>query len=403
MSRSKNSVVFLIFLLLLMVGNAISQDRRSLEKKRDALDKQISTVNALINASRSEQKATQGDLQLLDRQIALRRDLIATLKSESYRIEKQINETTREINTLEEQMVALKDSYQEMVHYAYRNRSSYDRLSYVFAAASFQQAYKRSRYLNQLADFRRRQADLIEQTTKELESNKVALVKQKDKKTALLKDQEKANQKLTADKAKQQSILAKLRENEGALQTDLQKKKSSRAELDRKIRKLIEEEIRKSKAANKGTFALTPEALELSNQFAKNKGKLPWPVERGVIISRFGVQAHPVLRGIKIENNGVDIATEEGAAIRAVYRGKVSSVIVIPGAGKAVILDHGAYRTVYSPMREVFVQQGEEVNTKQSLGIVLTDGTDRTAHFELWKITDAGPGKEDPSIWLFKQ
>jgi murein DD-endopeptidase MepM/ murein hydrolase activator NlpD len=126
-------------------------------------------------------------------------------------------------------------------------------------------------------------------------------------------------------------------------------------------------------------------------------------VERGVIISRFGVQAHPVLRGIKIENNGVDIATEEGAAIRAVYRGKVSSVIVIPGAGKAVILDHGAYRTVYSPMREVFVQQGEEVNTKQSLGIVLTDGTDRTAHFELWKITDAGPGKEDPSIWLFKQ
>lgn len=403
MSRSTNSLVTLLALFLLIATGLFGQERRSLEKKRDALDKQIQTVTGLINTSKSKQKTTQAGLQLLEKQIALRRDLIATLKSEAYRLDKQVKQTNAEIDELEEQMVALKESYSKMMHFAYRNRSSYDRLSYVFAATSFQQAYKRSRYLNQLAEHRRRQADLIKATTSELEVKRASIIEQKKEKQVLLKKQEKAAEKLRADREEQKKALELLRAKEGELQDDLKKKKDRRRELDRRIRKLIEEEIRKSKKENKGTFALTPEALELSNEFARNKGKLPWPVERGVIISRFGVQPHPVLKGIKIENNGVDIATEEGASLRAVYRGKVSSVIVIPGAGKAVILDHGAYRTVYSPMKEVFVKQGDQVGTKQSLGIVLTDGDERTAHLEIWKVTDSGPGKEDPSIWLFKQ
>ncbi len=149
-------------------------------------------------------------------------------------------------------------------------------------------------------------------------------------------------------------------------------------------------------------LSLTPEAKELNTDFEKNKGKLPWPVEKGVITSRFGKQAHPVLKGIVIENNGIDITTEKNASVRALFRGEVSSVIVIPGAGKAVIVSHGAYRTVYSNLRETSVSKGQKVETKGTVGTVLTDDNGSVAHVEIWKITAEGLVKVDPGPWLFR-
>ena len=168
------------------------------------------------------------------------------------------------------------------------------------------------------------------------------------------------------------------------------------------MRRIIEEEVKRNRGANKGTFTLTPEARELSADFEKNKGKLPWPVERGVITSGFGKQPHPVLPGIIIENNGIDITTEKGASVRALFRGEVSSVIVIPGAGKAVVVSHGAYRTVYSNLREASVAKGDKVETKQPIGTVMTEDNSSTAHIELWKITSDGVIKVDPAVWLFR-
>ncbi len=182
--------------------------------------------------------------------------------------------------------------------------------------------------------------------------------------------------------------------------------------LEDSIRKAIEESMKPKAGATKGATAttkggklelsLTPEARELNADFEKNRGKLPWPVEKGVITSRFGKQPHPVLPGITIENNGVDITTEKGAGVRAVFRGEVASVIVIPGAGKAVILSHGAYRTVYSNMREVSVAKGQKVDTRQVVGTVLTDDSGSIAHIEVWKITSEGLVKVDPGPWLVR-
>ena len=140
----------------------------------------------------------------------------------------------------------------------------------------------------------------------------------------------------------------------------------------------------------------------MNADFEKNKGKLPWPVEKGVITSRFGKQPHPVLKGIVIENNGIDITTEKNSSVRALFRGEVSSVIVIPGAGKAVILSHGVYRTVYSNLRDVSVTKGQKVDTKATVGTVLTDDNGSVAHVELWKITAEGLVKVDPAPWLFR-
>jgi septal ring factor EnvC (AmiA/AmiB activator) len=296
-----------------------------------------------------------------------------------------------------------------MLLFAYRNRSAYDRMSYLFAANSFQQAFRRSRYLAQIAEQRTRQAALIDETRATIDQRLAELQVQREEKNKLVGQQLAEKQRLSQDRSGQQNALTSLKKEEGRLRDTQKKQETQRRDLDAAIRKAIEAELKpkptpgtKPTAGGKLDLTLTPEAKELNTDFEKNKGKLPWPVEKGVITSRFGPQAHPVLPGIKIDNNGIDITTEKGASVRALFRGEVSSVIVIPGAGKAVILSHGAYRTVYSNLREVSVAKGQKVETKATVGTVITDDNGSVAHVELWKITADGLVKVDPAPWLFR-
>jgi len=213
---------------------------------------------------------------------------------------------------------------------------------------------------------------------------------------------------LAGEKQQQKLTVNALSEKEKGLKKELRQKEKDAKSLERAIQRIIEEEIRKAREAaqannNKGSFeafSLTPEAKALSDNFTSNKGKLPWPVERGLIVSPFGEQPHPVLPGIKIKNDGIDIATESGSIARACFEGTVSGIIVIPGAGRAVIVRHGDYLTVYSNLDEVYVTNGQTVSTKELIGTVRTDGTDGQTilQFQLWK----GTTKQDPKPWLFK-
>lgn len=392
----------LVVALLFLLAPALAQNRKDLEKKRDALDKQIRTTSTLIEQARKEQRLTQGQVQLLEQQIAAREELIRTMNGQVRETEQQILENEELLRSLEADLLRLKEEYGRMIQFAYRNRSAYDRLSYIFASESFAQAYRRSRYLDQIASHRRRQATLIAETQASIQERITHLERQREEKDRLLSDQLQEKEKLTQDRSGQRSALAGLKKEEGRLKDQLRKQERQRNELDSALRRIIEEEVKRNRGANKGTFTLTPEARELSSDFEKNKGKLPWPVERGVITSGFGKQPHPVLPGIIIENNGIDITTEKGASVRALFRGEVSSVIVIPGAGKAVVVSHGAYRTVYSNLREASVAKGDKVETKQQIGIVMTEDNSSTAHIELWKITSDGVIKVDPAVWLFR-
>ena len=403
-------LVALIAISLLPVS---AQSRKDLEKRRDALDAQIKETSALINKARSEQRSTQQQVQLLDAQIKQRQELINTMNSEVYRMDQEIQDTRDSIRHLEGDLEKLKDEYARMVQFAYMNRSSYDRLSYIFAAESFAQAFRRSRYLEQLAQQRSQQAELIEETRVILGSKVDGLQTTRQEKSSLLDRQLVEARKLNEDKKGQQGALDGLRKEEGRLKQALTKQEKQRQELAAAIRKAIEAEIAKSRAAapktpgatasGKVEFTLTPEAKELNADFEKNRGKLPWPVDKGTITSSFGKQAHPVLRGIQIENNGLDIGCVPGASVRAIFRGEVSSVIVIPGAGKAVMLSHGAYRTVYSNLRDVAVNKGEKVDTKQVVGTVMTEDGASTAHIEIWKIgTDGQLQKVDPAAWILQ-
>ncbi|MBL7951343.1 MAG: peptidoglycan DD-metalloendopeptidase family protein [Flavobacteriales bacterium] len=401
--------VALVLFLLLSAAGVSAQSKKELEKKRAALDKQIKTTTALIDQARKEQRVTQEQLQLLESQIGARQELINAMSGELRKVDQRIAEDVELVASLKQDMVKLKEEYARMLQFAYRNRSAYDRMSYLFAANSFQQAYRRSRYLAQIAEQRQRQAALIEETRTTIDERLAGLQVQRDEKNKLMGQQQAEKQKLNNDRTGQQNTLTNLKKEEGRLRDTQKKQESQRRDLDAAIRKAIEAELKPKPApgSKPGTpakldLSLTPEAKELNADFEKNKGKLPWPVEKGVITSRFGKQPHPVLKGIVIENNGIDITTEKNAAVRALFRGEVSSVIVIPGAGKAVILSHGVYRTVYSNLRDVSVTKGQKVDTKATVGTVLTDDNGSVAHVELWKITAEGLVKVDPGPWLFR-
>ncbi len=401
----------LLVICALPLAGLHAQSRKELERRRDAIDKQIKETNTLLDKARSEQRSTQQQLQLLEARIGQRQQLIHTINSEVAGIDRAIQDGRDSIRLLEGSLGQLKEEYARMVQFAYMNRSAYDRLSYIFAAESFAQAFRRSRYLDQLAQRRSQQADLIQQTTTALGAKVDALQVAREEKARLLDRQMAESQRLAGDKREQQVALEGLRKEEGRLKQALAKQERQRQELAAAIRKAIEAEIAKSRAAAKKAgsaapsaavgFSLTPEAKELNADFESNRGKLPWPVEKGTVTSNFGKQAHPVLRGIQIENNGLDIGCLPGAPVRAVFRGEVSSVIVIPGAGKAVMLSHGAYRTVYSNLRDVAVNKGDKVETKQVVGTVMTEDGASTAHIEIWRINGDGQlQKVDPATWL---
>jgi len=403
-------------LSLLLTWTATAQSRKDLEKKRDQLDKQIKTTSALISAGEKEQRATQRQLELLQAQIRQRQELIGTMNSEVFRVDKEIGETEELIEALGSDLARLKEEYARMLQYAYMNRDTYDRLSYLFAARSFTQAFQRSRYLDQLADRRRQQAALITDTQASLERRADDLKNRRTEKVSLLNEQVSEREKLSADRGAHESTLSGLRRQEDKLRGTLREQKSRRERIAIEIKRAIEAEVRKSaKPAKGGTtsggaassgkleLSLTPEARELGSDFEKNKGKLPWPVAKGTITEGYGEHDHPVLRGVKTYNNGIDITCEKGAPVRAIFRGEVSSVIVIPGAGKAVVISHGAYRTVYSNLRESSVSKGQKVDTKQTVGTVLTNEDGSTAHIEIWKITAAGDlVKVDPGQWIYR-
>lgn len=409
--RSLLRTVLVVLPLFLLVLSASGQDRKALEKKRAALDKQIKTTTALIDQARKDQRVTQEQLQLLESQISARQQLITAMNGELRHVDQKIVEDEQMVVSLGEDLEALKVDYARMLQLAYRNRNAYDRMSYIFAAGSFEQAFRRSRYLDQIVEQRKRQAVLIQETSTEIQDRLAGLKTQREEKNKLVGEQLAEKQKLDQDRSGQQTALTGLKKEEGRLRDTQKKQEGQRRELDQAIRRAIEAELKpKTKPGTGGNtgkpakldITLTPEAKELNTDFEKNKGKLPWPVEKGVITSRFGKQAHPVLPGIVIENNGIDITTERGAGVRALFRGEVSSVIVIPGAGKAVIVSHGVYRTVYSNLRDVSVAKGDKVETKQTVGTVLTDDNGSVAHIELWKITADGLVKVDPGQWIYR-
>jgi len=412
------SVIFIFFSFIIpSILFSQNNEKKNLQDKKTKLQKEIKLTNSLLNKAKKQKTQSVTMLNTLNKQIQSRQEIIHTLNIEVNLAKTQIEKLKNEIQTTKQSLVkkrelldTLKSEYSLMIRDAYFNRNAYKKLAFVFSSQHYNQALKRLKYLQEYSLFRQNQVKEIlvaeQQLNDELlklKQQKVLLLVAKNQKSKSLEESQTEVKVLADEKSSQNTLLSSLKKKEKQLKKDLQSKKYLASQLEKQIRKFIEEEIRIAKAKSSGAnivLELTPEQQIISEKFTLNKGKLPWPVERGVIIERFGVQSHPVLKGIETFNNGVKITTEEGAEIRSIFDGQVSRIIDIPGAGKAVIVSHGDYFTVYSNLLEVSVKRGETVLLKEKLGTVITKNTEKETITELqiWK----GSEKMDPSSWLFQ-
>ncbi len=405
---TKHTTFYLAFLLAILCSFPVAQaqTKKQLEQKKRKLQKEISYTNKLLKAAKKNREASLSELIKLNKKISSRQELVNTINQEIKLLNLQIAQKQALIKSLENDLENLKSEYANMIYAAYKNHNDYDKLVYIFSSKDFNQAYKRLKYLQQYAEYRKKQALAIEETKRKLQKEVAELEQKKlEKQNLLLEKTEEANL-LAKEKSTQEKTIAQLQQQERELRKKLKNAQRQARQLDNAIQKIIAEEIKRAKANKKATgkgskgFPMTPEALKLSNSFAANKGKLPWPVEKGVITGKFGEQPHPVLKEVIVKNNGIDISTEKGADVRAVYQGEVSSVVIIPGAGKVVMVRHGEYLTVYSYLSEVYVKKGDKVTIKQPLGKLVKDSSqsDSKMHFEIWK----GMTKLNPSYWIYK-
>ena len=284
------------------------------------------------------------------------------------------------------------------------------RLAFVFSSQSFNQAFKRLRYLQEYSQFRQKQVEEIKLAEQKLSDELLALKRQKvlltvakNEKIQSLESSQIEVGILDSEQSSQKTLLSKLRKKEKQLKKELQSKQRLAKELDKQIRKIIEEEIRLAKAkASKESdvLALTPEEQELADNFTSNKGKLPWPVSRGVVIQRFGTQPHPVVKTAKIKSNGIVIATEKSAKVKTVFKGQVLSVLKFRGSNPTILIQHGNYITAYKNLSKVFVSKGDVLESGQAIGEVFTNKTNSqsTIQFSIFKKTTP----LNPLFWILK-
>jgi septal ring factor EnvC (AmiA/AmiB activator) len=420
-----------IFLFVFAAFAAHAQSSAELKKQRDQLTQQLEQLNHEYEQTANNKRATLTQLRILKQKINLREAKIDNINSEIRNLDNQISESNNFVHNLQSQLDLLKKQYAAMVLFTYHNRSSYNKLMFLFAAKDFNQAYKRLKYLQQIGTYRERQANYIEQTQNELHVKINELDQSKKEKGSLLVDQEKEKATLGDERKTQTKVVADLSKHEGLLRQQQQVVERKIARTNREIadaiRREIEEARRKAEAEEKArereaaakakaenkvlpapaphiaakqmtaseVLNATPEAAKLSSDFLGNRGQLPWPVTNGNVVQGFGIYYDN--ENIKNESYGWDIRTNTGAPVRAVFQGTVKRISNISGTF-LVVIQHGEYFTAYTNLRSCSVKDGEKVATKQNIGAVATDAStgEAVVTFEVWK----GTTPVNPEIWL---
>lgn len=391
--------LLLSFLILLLPFAVLAQSSSELKGRQQKLREDIRYKEKLLKQIEQDTKSSSTKITLINKKIGQREELIQSLRDEIKLIDQKILDNEDLVAALEEDIERLKDEYSKMVVQAYKTRNAADRIMYIFASDDFSQAYRRLKYLQQLSEYRQKQAEAIIYAQRSLEKKRLDLEERRNEKNSVLGEQNEEKLTLNREKQDKEKQLVLLSSQESKYKRELQEAQRKSEELRVAIKKAIEREMAARKeAGGTGGFSLTPEARELGKNFAANKGKLPWPVDKGEITALFGEQPHAFLKGIKVKNNGVTISTTEGSRARAVFDGEVSKIIILPGAGKVVMVRHGEYISIYTNLKETFVSTGDKVKTKEEIGIVVTDQGKTEFEFQLWRGTDL----TDPSYWIFK-
>ena len=407
--RSTQRVILILLLGVIQYFPSLAQDsKKNLEQQKAKIEADIQYTNKLLDQTKKSKQVTLDQLVMINKQINKREELIGSISYQINNLDKQINNTADTIKQLNASIQKLKDEYARMIYFAQKNQGSYSRLMFIFSAKDFNQAYQRTKYFQQYSSYRQNQVRVIKESQEELNKKSALLEVQKKEALELKKMEEKEKQKLSKEKSIQDQAVQKLSKQEKELLKKIRDNEKAARRLQKAIEDLIAAELEKArkaavkagtKPAPENKFALTPAELQLSSNFASNRGRLPWPTERGVIAGTYGEHAHPVLKGIKTKNNGVDIATEKGHIARSIFDGEVTSTMTLPNYHNVVIIRHGEYLTVYSNLDLLYVKKGDKVKIKEKIGVIHTDENGKTTmHFELWH----GKTLQNPESWILK-
>jgi septal ring factor EnvC (AmiA/AmiB activator) len=384
------------------------KSREELEREKAAVQERLKEFDAILRKTTAIKKNTIGELNAITRQFQTQTRLVNTLDREVKLINQEINETESKISSLEADLTDLKAEYGRMIYNASKLNRGLSIVAFVFSSGNFNQLYARLMYLKQYTDSRKQQAIQIGKLSQELADQRITLDQRKSEKVKVLSEEQKERQELDRLKQTQQGVVNTLSKKEREIKGQITATKKQQDQLNRMIKQVIEDEIKRAEAAARkdnstttksaGTsMPMTPEAAALSSSFAGNKGRLPWPVETGFISQRYGTYPHPTLKGITMENDGIDIRTQPNSNVRTVFDGTVTKITTMPGYGGTVIIKHGEYYTMYSKLKTISVKSGQKVSAKDVIGQVAT-GPDGEAevHFQTWK----GLSVMDPSTWI---
>lgn len=393
--RISYTILFVLFNFFLL--HAQAPKKNELESVRKKTIEEIDFTTKMIEENQAKSKKSLNELSLVSHKIRMQNRLIETLSEEINVLDQQIGMNNSSIIDLKQKQEKIRKEYAKSIYLTYQKRTRNSFVLYILASDNFNLAYKRFRYIQIVNSYRKKQVALLLELEQQLRGENERLEEKKRDRQNLNKMHERENVKLADEKIKQKNLVARLQRQEKDLKAELERKRKIAREIEREIEKIILAERKKS---SKGDIyaTLTKEEKLISDEFGKNLGKLPWPTKQGVVVGKFGEQDHPSIKGIKVRNDGIYIATVKNAEVRSIFAGVVTRIFSIPGENYSVIIKHGNYYTLYHNLKEVSVAAGKEIKTKEVIGSVATDMEKNEAilHFQIWKETE----RNDPELWL---
>ena len=391
--------ILLIILLIPQIFVAQTQKISELENKRKILKEEILKINSLLIDNSKKKKNAFSDLENLTFKIIRKEELIKLTNQQINLLNSDVKKNEEKIEKLNIEILRARKDYAKMIFNSYKSKLKESRLMFLLSSQNFLQAFKRSQYFDQFSKSRREIASSIQSNVKNVKASNDTLKIKISQKEYLIESNENEKKKLSNEKKDQNNLINSLSKRESSYKKQINDKQKQALLLDKEIDRLIKEAIRESNKNSSSTiFSLTPEGKALAESFSNNKGNLPWPVERGIVIQKFGLQTHPVVRTTKIKSNGIVIATNENANVRTVFKGKVLSILKFKGSNLTVLIQHGNYISVYKNLSKVYVNKGQDVESLEIIGQVFSNNSDSktTLQFSIFNNTTA----LDPYLWI---
>tara|TARA_B000000475_G_scaffold29312_1_gene22368 strand:- start:4285 stop:5490 length:1206 start_codon:yes stop_codon:yes gene_type:complete len=399
---SKKSILFAVFLISVQIVFSQASSRKDLENQKQAIQKELKQINNLLFINNKKKEVAFSDIENLTLKIQRQQEIVKLTNRQINILNEEISQNQKTKANLEKNLEEIKLAYKQMIIRSYKARSGKNKLMFILSAETFFQAFKRTQYIKQYASHRRNQAKKIVSISENITNVIKDLSQRLDLKRDLLKKNRDNQKTLESEKTRVNKMAYQLRSQEKKYKRNIVLKQKESEKIDKEIEKLIKEAIAASnrKKAKSNNFSLTPEALALAKSFELNKGKLPWPVSRGVVIQKFGTQPHPVVRTAKIKSNGIVIATEKSAKVKTVFKGIVLSVLKFRGSNPTVLVQHGNYITAYKNLAKVFVEKGDNLDSGEVIGEVYNNENSgkSTLQFSVFKKTTP----LNPIYWILK-